>query len=87
MLRWNSARYNKSKVERFHVLLMVELVWDDWCGDVEGNQHPIIERGWNPLNTRGCLVNSDIEKKKPDGYVSGTEVCENFVGNQVQEND
>ena len=47
------------KISRFHVVLMVGLVWSKCFGDVAGNKHAILERGWNPLN-RGCLVHPEI---------------------------
>ena len=52
---------------------MVGSVWSEYFGDVEGNKHEILERGWNPLN-RGCLVNAGITKTRPDSYDSNTEV-------------
>ena len=75
------------KIERFHLVLVIGSVGSECFGDVEGNKHAILEIGWNLLN-RGCLINADIAKTRPDSYDSNTEVQvqdENSDGNISEE--
>ena len=59
------------KIERYHVMLMIGLVWNSCFGDINGNRNTILQRGWNPLN-RGCSVHPEIKKTRPSHYDSDT---------------
>ena len=59
------------KIEQYHVMLVVGLVWNSCFRDIDGNRNAILQRGRNPLN-RGYLVHPEIEKTRPSHYNSDT---------------